>query len=182
MRRQLRAFYTPGQLAQLYAAPYDHTIWPDHVERVARTTQALDELAGLMSAETVADLSCGDGAIVLGSKHPWRSRILSDYSRYGIRLEDAIGAVQTDVFVCSETLEHVEDPDAVLAAIRRRCFGLVLTTPHGEVDDSNPEHYWSWLAGDLDSMLAKAGWGDRRCELFTPKSPSPYTFQLWMCR
>lgn len=182
MRRQLRPFYTPEQLAGVYPRQYDHTRWPDHLERVAATTASLDELAALVSAETVADLSCGDGAIVLGSKHPWRARILSDYSTHRIRLEDAIGAVQSDVFVCSETLEHVQDPDAVLRAIRSASYALLLSTPHDAQDDTNPEHYWAWDRQDLDGMLAKAGWSDRRVELFTPIAPSPYTFQIWMCR
>jgi hypothetical protein len=84
--------------------------------------------------------------------------------------------------VCSETLEHVEDPDAVLRAIRGRSWSLLLTTPHGEADDANPEHYWGWHADDLDPMLEAAGWSDRRVELFTPASVPHYTFQIWTCR
>lgn len=183
MRRQLRPFYTEAQLRALYAQTYDHTRWPDHVERVAHTTAVLDRLAAEMNAETVADLSCGDGAIVGGSQHPWQRRILSDIAATGVPIEKAIADLDpVDVFVCSETLEHVEDPDGLLAAIRAKARALLLTTPADEADDLNPEHYWSWGVEDLRTMLTNAGWARCAVELFTPDAVDYYTFQVWTCR
>lgn len=182
MRRQLRPFHTAEQLAALYARPYDHTRWPDHIERVAHTTAALDRFAVMLGARSVADLSCGDGAIVNRSTHPWDLKVLRDLATTGLPVEEQINLLApVDVFVCSETLEHVQDPDALLAAIRPKARGLLLTTPHGESDDTNPEHYWGWDSQDLDGMLAAAGWGERAMELFTPRAPSPYVFQIWTC-
>jgi hypothetical protein len=181
VRRQLRAFYTPDQLRQVYAHAYDHTRWPDHIERVTRTTAMLDALAARTAARTVADLSCGDGAIVGQSRHPWQARHLGDYVTTG-PIETALDSLPpVDVFVLSETLEHVEDPDRLLARIRERARHLLLTTPHGEMDDSNPEHYWGWEADDLRPMLHAAGWKDCQVELFTPESVVYYTFQMWTC-
>lgn len=181
MRRQLRAFYTPEQLQQVYAHPYDHTQWADHIERVHHTTAVLDALAARAAAQSVADLSCGDGAIVGQSRHPWQARHLGDYVTTG-PIEGALNSLPpVDVFVLSETLEHVEDPDALLARIRERARHLLLTTPHGETDDANPEHYWGWEADDVRPMLQQAGWTDCRVELFTPKSVPYYTFQIWTC-
>jgi hypothetical protein len=183
MRRQLRPFYTPDQLAVLYATPYDHTRWPDHVERVAETIRRLDRFAGLVGAHTVADLSAGDGAILNGSRHPWRRRILGDITEPAGPIEQSLPLLEPiDMFVCSETLEHVRDPDALLAGIRAKSRHLLLTTPHDEPDDSNPEHYWAWGADDVALMLEAAGWHDREVELFTPASTDHYTFQIWMCR
>lgn len=183
MRRQLRPFHSPEQLAALYASTYDHTRWPDHIERVAHTATVLDRLAGELHAETVADLSCGDGAIIGGSRHPWKRRTLGDMATTGIPIEKAIAGLEpVDVFVCSETLEHIENPDGLLAAIRSKARGLLLTTPADEQDDSNPEHYWSWGVEDLKAMLAATGWGERTVELFTPASIAHYTFQVWTCR
>lgn len=183
MRRQLRPFYTETQLRDLYTRTYDHTRWPDHIERVAHTTAVLDRLAGEMGAEAVADLSCGDGAIVGASRHPWQQRILSDIAATGTPIEQAIvGLEPVDVFVCSETLEHVEDPDSLLAAIRSKSRALLLTTPADEADDSNPEHYWSWGIEDLLVMLTNAGWTNCAVELFTPATVDYYTFQIWTCR
>lgn len=189
MRRQLRPFYTPEQHAALYSHTYDHTRWPDHIERVAYTTAVLDRLAAELQAEdpdtalSVADLSCGDGAIVTGSRHPWGRRVLSDIATGGPPIHDAVAALDpVDVFVCSETLEHVEDPDGLLTAIRGKARALLLTTPTGEADDSNPEHYWSWDVVDVAEMLRYAGWGGRTVAVFTPQSVNLYTFQIWTCR
>ena len=181
MRRQLRPFYTAEQRARIYGHAYDHTRWPDHVERVARTVQVLDDFAAKTGARTVADLSCGDGAIVGQSRHPWTGRHLDDYTRGG-PVEHTIQALSpVDMFVCSETLEHVEDPDGLLVEIRGKARHLLLTTPDGEDDDRNPEHYWGWDAGDLRAMLERAGWTDNTAELFTPSSVPYYTFQIWRC-
>lgn len=181
MRRQLRPFYSPGELAAVYAGGYDHTRWPDHVERVAKTAAVLDEFAAETGSATVADLSCGDGAIVGLSEHPWRERHLDDITLGG-PIERTIEALEpVDMFVCSETLEHVEDPDDLLAKIRTRAKHLLLTTPCGEDDDDNPEHYWGWDTGDIRQMLTAAGWSDCRVELFSPESVAYYTFQIWRC-
>jgi hypothetical protein len=181
MRRQLRPFYTAEQLAQVYARPYDHTRWADHVERVAKTVQALDAFAAQTDSRTVADLSCGDGAIVGQSRHPWTERHLDDFTR-GSPIETTIEALSlVDMFVCSETLEHVQDPDGLLEKIRGKARHLLLTTPCGENDDDNPEHYWGWDADDLRTMLTSAGWTDATVERFTPSSVAYYTFQIWRC-
>lgn len=184
MRIQLRPFYSPGDLARLYARPYDHTRWPDHVQRVARTARVLDDLAAAVDARTVADLSCGDGAVVGQSRHPWARRVLGDYTTTG-PLETGLETLDpVDVYVCSETLEHLEDPDAVLRRIRDVAAHLVLTTPAGERDDANPEHYWGWGTDDLQDMLVAAGWKPREVELFEPQVDLAfryYTFQIWTC-
>lgn len=181
MRRQLRPFYTPEQLAAVYAQPYDHTRWPDHIERVAHTTLLLDTLAATVGARSVADLSCGDGAIVDGSQWPWQQRHLGDLATTGPLETTLRDLPPVDVYVCSETLEHVENPDRVLTLIRDRARHLLLTTPCGEADDSNPEHYWSWDEQGVEEMLAQAGWEHRQVQLFTPPSSDYYTFQIWIC-
>lgn len=182
MRRQLRPFYTPEHLAELYARPYDHTRWPDHVERVAETIHRLDRFAGMVGAHTVADLSAGDGAILNGSQHPWRRRILGDITGPAGPIERSLPLLKpVDMFVCSETLEHVQDPDALLAGIRAKSRHLLLTTPCNEQDDSNPEHYWSWDTSDVLAMLKAAGWSWCWVGLFTPRSVTHYTFQIWTC-
>jgi hypothetical protein len=181
MRKQLRPFYTPEQLARVYNHTYNHTLWPDHRERVSKTTELLDAFALATNARSVADLSCGDGAIVGKSLWPWETKILGDYTSTG-PIEEAITEIQhVDMFVLSETLEHVEDPDNLLAAIRVVSDHLLLTTPHGEDTDENPEHYWGWDTEAIGDMLREAGWTPIACELFTPRSVEYYTFQMWMC-
>ncbi|MGX1976988.1 hypothetical protein [Streptomyces kronopolitis] len=168
-------------MAEVYAQKYDHTLWADHVERVQKTIEVVDEFAQISESRTIADLSCGDGAIVRGSRHNWRQTYLGDLTTTGPIETALLNQAHVGMFLLSETLEHVEDPDRLLSAIRAVAENLVLTTPFAEADDGNPEHYWGWDDLDLDQMLDEAGWGEREVELFTPESVSYYTFQIWRC-
>jgi hypothetical protein len=180
MRRQLRPFYDPIELMAVYSRRYDHSQWPDHILRVAHTADLLRK----MQPTSVADLSCGDAAIVdQAGCRP--IALLGDYTPgwqfYG-GIEHTVTLIPpVDVFVCSETLEHVEDPDSLLAAIRTKADRLLLSTPIGEDNDDNPEHYWGWDVDDVDSMLAAAGWTDRQVESYEPCPDPWYTFQIWTC-
>jgi hypothetical protein len=180
-RVQLRPFYSPEELVRVYDHQYTHTWWPDHIERVAETARVLDEFAASVGARSIADLSCGDGAIVLQSRHPWERRTLGDYTSTGPIETELDSLDHVDMYLCSETLEHVEDPDALLAKIRSRADYMLLTTPHAEADSNNPEHYWSWDQEDIRVMLDAAGWTRCEVQLWTPKSIRYYTFQMWVC-
>lgn len=179
MRRQLRPFYTQAELAAVYCAPYNHRSWPDHRARVTRTAEILAE----MKPETVADLSCGDGEVVIqaGLRDVAVLGDLAPGWPYRGRIEQTIDSIpDVDVFVLSETLEHVEDPDWLLLAIRGKAQRLLLSTPIGEDHDLNPQHYWGWDTDDIKEMLADAGWtGD--VEVFEPTPQPYYAFQIWRC-
>lgn len=182
----MRPFYSDETLARIYARPFDHTRWPDHVERVAETVLALDDAARIHGCKTAADLSCGDGAILGHSRIAWEARYFGDMSaRPGLDftgpLEETVKQLpQVDLYLCSETVEHLRDPDAVLAAIRNTARVLILTTPCGENTPANPEHYWGWDTDGVQVMLAGAGWSRTQHRLFTPRSSGYYTFQIWM--
>lgn len=185
MIKQLRPFYAPEELAELYAKPYDHTRWEQHRERVAHTQVLLAHFAHTVNAHTVADLSCGDGLIVLGCPYPWAEWWLGDMAPavdtwLAGPIEETIKRIPVvDVFVLSETLEHVERPAELLAAIRQKARYLLLTTPCAEFDDRNPEHYWGWDADGIRELLDGAGWRPDHFELFTPVSGNWYTYQIW---
>jgi hypothetical protein len=187
MIKQLRPFHTPEELAELYAEPYDHTRWEQHRERVGRTTELLDWLASKVDARTVADLSCGDGAIVYGSRHPWDGLILGDVAPASASylvgpIEHTITLIPpVDVFVLSETLEHVERPAQLLAAIRQKARHLLLSTPLAEFDDRNQEHYWGWDEAGIRELLTGADWRPDAFDPFTPQSGNFYTYQIWTC-
>jgi hypothetical protein len=181
VRVQLRPFYAPDELAEVYDHHYDHRRWPDHIERVTETVRVLDRFAAQTYARSVADLSCGDGAIVNQSGHPWKRRVMGDFTSTGPIETALFDLAPVDMFVCSETVEHLVDPDAVLAKIGDVAQHLPLTTPCGEVGDENPEPYWGWDAEAVHDMLTAAGWSTRSMELFTPRSVRYYTFQVWSC-
>lgn len=185
MRKRLRPMPSPDELARLYAKPHQHVRWADHRIRVDVTTTLACHVA--RAGGTVADLSCGDGAIALALQSTGMRAILGDYAPgYPIQgpIEETIHRIEpVDLYICSETVEHLDDPDSALAAIRQKTSTLVLSTPDGETDDSNPEHVWGWDAEAVEKMLRSAG--------FIPTSHTTldlrpagfvYSYQIWCCR
>lgn len=185
MRVQLRPFYTPEELTRVYASVYDHTRWPDHIMRVRYTIHLANWLANQMNAKSATDLSCGDGSILKGINIPGIRKVFGDFVtnngyQYSGPIENSVTQIDlTDIFILSETIEHVEDPDTLLHSIRQKSRSLLLTTPLGEVDNGNPEHYWGWNQDDMEEMLHAAGWKSVIKSSFDPGYG--YIFQMWGC-
>ncbi len=189
---RLRPKYSPEELKEVYASQYDHTRWTDHVERIKFTINfSVQNLP--TPVYHITDLSCGDAAIAkgiaeslfsLGDTAVPPSLILGDfvegYDYQGV-IEDTINEISnTDLFILSETLEHLDNPEYVLSQIRKKTSYLVLSTPCNETL-GNPEHYWKWGTSDVALMLEEAG--------FTPIAFSYLEFpeldvryQLWMVK
>ena len=167
----------------MYSEPYDSTKWPDHVLRVQYTAKLLKE----MDPESVADLSCGDGEIVRQSGVTCPVT-LGDYKGdwfFKGPIEETIRQISpVDVFVLSETLEHVERPGELLNSIRNKADRLLLTTPHGEDNDQNPQHYWGWDMEGIAALLNQSDWSTSLTELWQafPGGNNYYTFQIWRCQ
>lgn len=182
-RVRLREAHTPQRLAEIYARPHDHSQWPDHQIRVAVTVQLAHALAGPVT--TAADLSCGDAAILRALRV--KRKILGDYAsgyEYEGPLERTIEEIpHVDLYVCCETLEHVDDPAAVLAAIRPKTDALVLSTPVGAWQDRNEEHYHAWDREGVEELLGEA---EFRVVFFAELDLRPgggeYSFGIWGCR
>lgn len=187
MRTRLRPTPDAEGLRHLYSKRYSHTSAPDHVLRVAVTAALAEPVTPI--GGVVADLSCGDAAIanLLASRRNARL-VLGDLTPgHAITgpIEETISQIpdgSVDLFICSETVEHVDDPDAVLAAIRPRTSRLILSTPDGETDTRNPEHIWGWDSEAMGDMLRSAGF---RPEIHTTLDLRPsggwYSFQIWLC-
>lgn len=169
-RWRLRPYPSPAELARMYATPHDHTRWADHLIRADVTTMIgawllRDRRVGAV----IADLSTGNATIPRGIADmvnmPREALILGDFApRY-----EHVGPIEqtierladdsVDLFVCSETIEHLEFPEAVLARIRAKARRLLLSTPIGEtLADDNPEHIHGWTVEGVVDMLATAGW------------------------
>lgn len=186
MRVRLREMPTAEELAQLYAVPHDHRRWDDHRIRVDVTSALAHHITKKQAV--VADLSCGDGTLAqrLAVTHDAQI-ILGDYAPgYELTgpIEQTVEQIpDVDVFICSETIEHLDDPDAVLRQIRRKTKCLLLSTPDGETDTSNPEHVWGWDAEAVEKMLRDAGFSP---VVHTTVDLRPggdrYAYQIWMCR
>ena len=181
-RERCRPKYTDEQLAEIYKEPWSMQYdWKDHALRQNKTL----ELAGRFltaNDRTGADLSCGDGYICRHIPHVnW---ILGDFApgyAYQGPIEDTIREIpEVDVFICCETIEHLDDPDAVLRAIRWKAKKLILSTPICRWFDENPQHYWSWCQKAVKKMLLDSGWNPVDYEE-TYADPG-YCFQIWGCQ
>ena len=180
-RVRLRPAHSAGELADLYRVPHDHTRWPDHVERVDATIRFAREFL-VPPVGGVADLSCGSAAIARGIGASWLvlGDVAAGYEFHG-PIERTVGEIgPVDVFVCCETLEHLDDPDKVLAAVREKARYLILSTPVDAWNDDNVEHYWAWSRADVDEMLVAAGWVPAAYRELR-FAPFVYTFGVWGC-
>jgi hypothetical protein len=171
---------TPAELIDLY----DNHNWSLFVQaerdeatiRMGRTFEQ-----GELSS--IADLSAGGAQITPAiAQHYGIEPVLGDLSRqYGYPI---FGPIETtvqhiapvDLFVCSETLEHLEDPDLALDLIRPMTKYLLVTTPIWEEPHMTAHgHLWTWRQSDVETMLKDAG--------FTPVSfEEILIFGVWIAK
>jgi len=183
---RLREAPNDFEMMLLYPRPHVHTRWADHIIRVDETIRMAAEL--LPHGGTVADLSCGDAAIARSlEKTHGAPLILGDYAPgYPIqgRIEETALSIRpdepVDLWVLSETLEHLDDPERVLSLIRERARSLMLSTPVDEGRDvGNAEHLWSWSADDVAEMLERTGWTVQLHKVLEHPAGGIYNFGLW---
>lgn len=181
MRIRLREAYSPEQLAVVYSEPHEHFQWKDHRLRVQMTIAFASWFGEVNS---VADLSAGDAAII--NAIPAKEKYIGDFApKYELTgaIDDTIDLIPpVDLFICSETIEHLDNPEATLRKIRAKTRALIVTTPDSESDDKNPQHYWGWDSEAVRELLKGAG--------FTPVVFSTlgftdpllnYKYQFWGC-
>lgn len=185
MRKRLRPAHTPVELEILYREPHDHTPWQDHVSRVATTCAFARTVVGPTGGDA-ADLSCGDGAVLKLLDVEGR-RFFGDFAPG----HELIGPIEStveqiprvDLFVCCETLEHLDDPDLVLKQIRAKTRVLLLSTPVEAWEDTNVEHYWAWSAAGVDAMLLRAGFIPHAyMQLDYRPAGGEYAYGVWVVR
>ena len=199
-RHRNRRKYTDSELKLIYATPHDHTKWPDHIQRVEKTiavglriVQAEWEWS---CGNSIEDLSCGNAAIATGIARDSNvcqgtcfGMHLGDFApgyEYQGPLEETIDQIpKVDLFICSETLEHLDDPEMVLEKIRIKADRLLLSTPNMTCPDANIEHYWAWDHEAVQEMLRDAGWTpeiyDESYYRQEDGQPLGYRFQIWGC-
>lgn len=182
MIRRLRPAHSPEKLAEIYAAPHDHRKWVDHHLRVD-VTIALARWLARGGIDSAADLSCGNGAIIdaLDAQHRYKGDFAPGYPLAG-PLEVTLHRIPVvDMYICSETLEHLDDPAAALKQIRSKARSLVLSTPVDAWNDPNEEHYWAWSKEGVEELLTAAGFEVAAYVTadFRHINPHFYCFGMW---
>ena len=177
-----KTFNRTSTAQELYVTPHDHKIYGHGHHLRVEITKVLAH-ANSLGMHSVADLSCGNGHIAksLG----FERTILGDYAP-GYRLhgpiEETIEQIDhVDLFICSETIEHLVAPGAVLVQIRPKATKLVLSTPIEAWKDTNGEHLWAWDREYVESMAEIAGWTP---EVFASLDSlvfgEPYLYGIWV--
>lgn len=182
--KRLRPLPSPEQLAAMYPAPHDHRIYGrGHHERVEATIGLALEWISPGLRRSVGDLSCGNGEIArrITTGRTYLGDFAPGYELTG-PLEETIEQMPAvDVYVCSETIEHLDDPFGVLLQIRRSASALVLSTPLACWDDANGEHLWAWDQDGVEQLLDIAGW---KVVAFTNVDSTaygePYNYGIWV--
>jgi hypothetical protein len=178
----------PANLGEVYAQPHQHEKFVDHHLRVDTTIQVARWMTLFAGDRLAADLSCGDGA-VLGAIEAMPSMETCFYGDfapgYGFTgpIEETIHQIpNVDLFINTETLEHLDDPDLVLSLIRPKTKGLVLSTPIDAWQDENREHVWAWSRKGVETMLAAAGFKVLVYSLVDLRPAGfVYAFGIWGC-
>lgn len=184
-RKRLRPVHSEADLKRIYDRPHDHLQWRDHWLRVGMTIEMAKWMAN-GPLDSAGDLSCGNGLIVR-NLDVRGEMYLGDFApgwTYTGHLEETLPQIpRVGLYVLSETLEHLDNPDRVLAMIREKADILVLSTPVDCWDDNNEEHYWAWSREDVEEMLREAGWEpDVYNALDMRPKFGPYCFGIWGCR
>jgi len=186
MRKRLRELPSEDELKTIYAIPHDANKWKDHKIRCDMTVTMGMHLP-MTSTDRIADLSCGNGYIAtsLATLHACTA-ILGDFAQgyeFTGPIERTIDEIaDVDLFVCSETVEHLDNPDEVLKKIRMKSAMLLLSTPIARWDDSNREHLWAWDISSVRIMLLEAGWNPLfHTALMLADAGYYYDYQIWAC-
>jgi hypothetical protein len=183
MRFRTDYSYTEEELKALYRG-YDTNRWYDHIYRVNISAEMIRQYVAQTGAKLVADLSCGDRAVTknLHVDELYLGDIAKENCGTGVvhgKIEDTIKNIPyVDLFILSETIEHVEDPDDLLQQIAIRSNALFLTTPLDETPNTNPEHYWSWGKEDIEIMLRDAGF--MRTVFYSELDFGVARYQIWL--
>lgn len=181
MRMRLRPAYTEAELNEIYSKPHQHREWEDHRLRVQMTIAFASWFGNVNS---VADLSAGDATIIenINAKVKYIGDYASGYEFTGA-IDDTIDLIpNVDLFICSETIEHLDNPEITLRKIRAKTKYLIVTTPDSENNSNNPQHYWGWDADGVRDLLHGSGFKPvifNKLHFVNPRFV--YDYQFWGC-
>jgi hypothetical protein len=166
-RVRVQEKFTEEELQYLYSAPWeqapsDHP----HLENCPEPWTYWNIMIGLGKSfgpiTSMADMSCGDARIAreLGEFYGVEP-VLGDYApgyQYQGTLQETVPQLDVvDLFICTNTVEHLDDPDSDLKLVREHCTNLLVSTPVEEWEEPSTGHYWAWSRKGVEDMLNDAG-------------------------
>lgn len=193
-RERVHPTYTDAEFAELYGLPWQQAEpWHPHLINCPNPWVAWELTIamgkGFGRVSSIADLSCGDGTVAKALADTWQAKLLlGDYAP-GYKIQGPISETihqipMVDLFVCTNTIEHLEEPDRDLALIRQHCRGLLLSAPLEEWEEPSSGHYWAWDREAVEEMVVKAGFavsGFVYVDL-TPFWEPHVKHGIWACR
>lgn len=141
------------------------SVWTDLAALLPQVRGTLADVGA--GAQPFRDLLCGEVCYIAvdieAAERQFGYR--AEDTRYfqGARLPLADGEAGT--VLCTETLEHVEDPAAFLRELRRALAAggrLILTVPFAARWHFVPYDYWRFTPTGLERLLMQAGFGEIR--------------------
>lgn len=191
---RLRPAHSPEVLAELYARPHDPSTGIGHDVRLDLTGRFARTVVGVLDRDDVADLSCGGSTIAddlanrrvhLGDMAVLPAERFAETKHCG-PIEQTIDQIpEVDLFVCTETLEHLDNPAVVLAQIRGKARRLLLSTPVNAWFDreANEEHYWAWDRMGVEMLALQTNWHvEAYMELDLRPLGGWYEYGVWVLR
>jgi len=184
--QRLRPKWSDEGLSKLYSGEHDYRGWQDHRLRIPVTQALAAWMIEEFDLKSAADLSAGDGALLEAlpvDEKVWGDIVSNPFFQHCGPIEETILEVQTDLLVCGETIEHLDDPQAFFKNARKHVKAMALSTPVGSWNDDTPGHYWAWNREYVEQMLGRAGFEFvTYTELSFSAEYLPHTFGIWGLR
>jgi SAM-dependent methyltransferase len=136
-------------------------------------------IARLLGRSTIVDVGCGHGqklaanypefqivGIDYGPNIQWcrEHYLFGDWIEYDIEHPSTIPPLPPAVVICSDVIEHLRDPDHLLALLRKLATPVILSTPDrsrlpGVTNGPpfNQAHVREWTLGELSAYIAASG-------------------------
>lgn len=202
MKKRLRKNPTKKELTKLYPEPHDHMLYGrghgervdaaiDLAETVLLAIDGISEEFEFAKYMVIADLSTGNAVIPTEIKnffsysHRQEDLILGDFAKgyeFTGSIEKTIDKIPSvDFFICSETLEHIAEPENLLLKLSKKTKYLLITTPIDAWEDTNKEHIWAWSKEDVEDMCAVAGFIPLDfTNVDSREYGEPYNYGIWI--
>lgn len=193
-RERVAAKFNGVEFDRLYSeawtqAPDDHP----HLENCPNPWVYWDHIIamgkGFGKVRSIADMSCGDATVARAlAEYSGIEPILGDYAAgyqyQGLLTQTVPKLSVVELFVCTNTIEHLDDPDNDLKLIREHCEKMLLSCPVEEWNEPSGGHYWAWDREAVEAMLEEAGF---KVSAYTELDLTPFwnphcKHGIWACR